>query len=206
MDNSALKYLLHGWQYNGTLLMQGGQPITPQSGIDSNGNGDAAGDRAIFNPNGTADIGSSTNFVCRNASTGATSVVTAVASCTGGNANIVGYVAINSAARYIAAREGSLTDVGRNSVTSPGLHVWNMSIFKNTKATERVNIQFRAEAYNVFNHRNFTLTSGSAFNTAASNANALSTSYASVSSASFLNAKQFNGGSRSLELGLKVIF
>lgn len=203
---SALKYLLHGWQYNGTLLMQGGQPITVQSGVDSNGNGDAAGDRAIFNSAGTADIGSSTSFVCRNAGTGATSITTTTGACAGGNANIVGYVAVNPAARYILAREGSVTNVGRNTFTSPGFQTWNMSIFKNTKITERFGLQFRAEAFNVFNHRNFTLTSGTAFNTLASNANALSTQYAVVTTPNFLNPKAFNGGARFMQLGLKLTF
>jgi outer membrane receptor protein involved in Fe transport len=204
--NNVTRYFLNGWQYNGTVLMQGGQPVTLQSGIDANGNGDSAGDRALFNPAGTADIGSTTNFVCLNPGTGVTSITASTGACAGGNANIIGYVAANSAARYVAAREGTLTNIGRNTFTSPGLHVWNMSIFKNTSITERFRLQFRAEAFNVFNHRNFTLTSGSAFNTLGSNANALSTSYAVVTTPNFLNQKQFNGGSRFMQLGLKLIF
>ena len=34
----------------------------------------------------------------------------------------------------------------------PGISNWNMSLFKNIRFTERVNLQFRAEAYNIFNH------------------------------------------------------
>jgi len=37
----------------------------------------------------------------------------------------------------------------------PGISNWNMSLFKNIKCAERVNLQFRAEAYNVFNHTQF---------------------------------------------------
>jgi hypothetical protein len=37
----------------------------------------------------------------------------------------------------------------------PGLGNFNMSMFKNFKVGERWNIQFRAEAYNVFNHAQF---------------------------------------------------
>jgi hypothetical protein len=33
----------------------------------------------------------------------------------------------------------------------------NASLLKNTKLTERVNLQFRAEAFNLFNHPNFNL-------------------------------------------------
>jgi hypothetical protein len=32
-----------------------------------------------------------------------------------------------------------------------------MSLLKNTSLTERVNLQFRAEAFNLFNHPNFNL-------------------------------------------------
>jgi hypothetical protein len=40
------------------------------------------------------------------------------------------------------------------SVRGPGLQRWDLSLFKNTKITERVTTQFRAEAFNVFNHTN----------------------------------------------------
>jgi hypothetical protein len=39
-------------------------------------------------------------------------------------------------------------------VRGPGLQRWDISLFKNTKINERVNTQFRAEAFNVFNHTN----------------------------------------------------
>ena len=34
---------MNGWQYSGSWIWQTGQPVTVQSGVDSNGNGDAAG-------------------------------------------------------------------------------------------------------------------------------------------------------------------
>jgi len=39
-------------------------------------------------------------------------------------------------------------------VRGPGLQRWDISLFKNTKINERVNTQFRAEAFNVSNHTN----------------------------------------------------
>jgi hypothetical protein len=43
----------------------------------------------------------------------------------------------------------------RGSVRGPGLQRWDLSLFKNTKIREGVSLQFRAEAFNIFNHTNF---------------------------------------------------
>jgi hypothetical protein len=42
-----------------------------------------------------------------------------------------------------------------NVIKGPGRHNWDLSLFKNIKATEKVNVQFRAEAFNVWNHASF---------------------------------------------------
>jgi hypothetical protein len=45
--------------------------------------------------------------------------------------------------------------VGRNSLTGPGISNLDFSLFKNLPITERQNLQFRAEFFNLFNHPNF---------------------------------------------------
>jgi hypothetical protein len=45
-------------------------------------------------------------------------------------------------------------DAAAGDVRGPGLQRWDLSLFKNTKITERVTTQFRAETFNVFNHTN----------------------------------------------------
>jgi len=45
----------------------------------------------------------------------------------------------------------------RGSIRGPGLQRWDISLFKNTKVREGINVQFRAEAFNIFNHTNFDL-------------------------------------------------
>ena len=55
--------------------------------------------------------------------------------------------------------------MGRNSVLGPSFVNTDLSLIKNTKITERVNLQFRSDACDVFNHPNFgnpNLTVGSA--------------------------------------------
>lgn len=41
-------------------------------------------------------------------------------------------------------------------IAGPGQQVWNLSLFKNFTLPEKAKMQFRAEAFNVFNHTNFT--------------------------------------------------
>ncbi len=46
-------------------------------------------------------------------------------------------------------------DAGRNILTGPGFADVDLSIAKDTKIKERVSLQFRTEAFNLFNHPNF---------------------------------------------------
>jgi len=231
-DHAFVKALAHGWEWGGTYLAESGQPVTPLSGVDSNANGDSAGDRTIINPGGASGVGTSVNAVCNAGPGGATSIVgidpgTAPGSVKGAwqcgsedDANIVGYVVapatigadsgpINTNARFIQAGVGALANAGRDTVSTPGLNIWNMSLLKTTRLSERFSLQFRAETYNTFNHRNFSIglptNNGTIDQT--TNANPLSAGYIFVTSGSlFLNNHQFNGGSRTMQLGLKLIW
>jgi outer membrane receptor protein involved in Fe transport len=49
---------------------------------------------------------------------------------------------------------------GRNRFSGPGTNNWNAVVAKNTKITERVNLQFRAEAFNLFNRTAFDMPDG----------------------------------------------
>ena len=46
----------------------------------------------------------------------------------------------------------SLGNVGRNTLRGPGINNWDVSLFKNTRINEKVNVQLRFETFNVFNH------------------------------------------------------
>jgi hypothetical protein len=44
---------------------------------------------------------------------------------------------------------------GRDSLRGPSFKEFNFAVFKNTAITERVNMQFRADFFNLPNHPNF---------------------------------------------------
>ena len=46
-------------------------------------------------------------------------------------------------------------NLGRNALTGPDFVNTDFSVLKDTKITERFNLQFRAEMFDVFNHPNF---------------------------------------------------
>jgi len=216
-EHAFLRTLAHGWQWSGSYLAESGQPVTPLSDTDANANGDAAGDRTIFNPNGFGDTGTIVDAVCNSGPGGATSVVAPQASgayfCNAAHdgvddAHLVGYVAENPKARFVQAQFGALATAGRNTVTTPGINVWNMSIYKNTRINERFSLQFRAETYNTFNHRNFSigLPTNNGSLDQANNPNPFAASYVNVDDPNFLNSRQFNGGSRTMQLGLRLVW
>ena len=61
---------------------------------------------------------------------------------------------------FIAPPAGSLGIVGRNSFVGPGFEDVDLALFKNTKITERMNVQFRADAFDILNHPNYGQPSG----------------------------------------------
>jgi hypothetical protein len=54
----------------------------------------------------------------------------------------------------IAAGLGQLGDVGRNSLRAPGAVNCDLSIVRYFQLHERLNLEFRAEAFNIINHWN----------------------------------------------------
>jgi hypothetical protein len=52
---------------------------------------------------------------------------------------------------------GDFGNLGRDQIYGPGFWNADFSVTKNTKLTETVSLQFRAELFNIFNHPNFAL-------------------------------------------------
>jgi hypothetical protein len=84
-------------------------------------------------------------------------------------------------------------NLGRNTFVGPGDWVADMSLLKNFRVTERVNLQFRSEFFNIFNHTNFVLA------TAGGGANNRVTASNFGQAGGTLN-------SRNIQFGLKLTF
>jgi len=131
-DDGWVSTLLSGWETYGIVTLQSGRPFTVAllSEIDNSGTGRSIlGFGANDRPNvvGNPDLSNPTTLQWFNT------------------------------AAFAFPAPGTFGNAGRNILDGPGFQNVNVSLMKNTKLTERVNLQFRAEAFNLFNHPNFNL-------------------------------------------------
>jgi hypothetical protein len=140
--NWLLKNVVGNWNIAGTYTYQSPEYATVQSGVDSNLNGDSAGDRAIINTAGNAKVGS-----------GVTGYNAAGQVSTG--SDIVAYVANNPNARYVVAGAGALSNGGRNTFPLAPTNDWDFALTKRFNLTERFRFDITAQAFNLFNHPQF---------------------------------------------------
>jgi len=149
--NPFLRMVLGGFQVNGIFQIQSGQPITVRSGRDSNLNFDAAGDRAIFNPNGDPNI-SSGIFAVNSAGT---RIVDENGDDVLDDPSTVAYVALNPNAGYISTGFLARSTAGRNTLRTRGFNQTDAVLLKNTRFGNdgRFNFQIGAEIFDLFNQR-----------------------------------------------------
>jgi hypothetical protein len=152
--NALVRNTLGNWEIAPIYTYQSGQWVTAQSGIDTNLNGDAAGDRTILNPNGVPGTGSDVIPLCTSAVAVCPATVTA-ANAKGKGVGVVGYLATNPNAQYILAGYGALATVGRNTLQLNPINDVDMSVVKRITITERFRVEFRASASNLLNHAQY---------------------------------------------------
>jgi len=151
-SNAFLRNTVGGWEVAPIYTYQSGQWVTAQSGIDSNLNGDSAGDRTILNSSGVPGTGSGVIPLCTSAVAVCPATVdSALANPTG----VVGYVATNPTAQYIEAGYGALADVGRNTLQLKPINDVDLTALKRFSINERFKIEIRGSATNVFNHAQY---------------------------------------------------
>ena len=144
-DNWVMKNIVGNWSFSPVYTYESPQWATVQSAVDSNLNGDSAGDRAVLNPTGVAGTGSGV------------SPLLSTNSCAAGDnaclaAHTVAYVADNPNAQYIVAGPGALANIGRNTLATRPTNDFSLSTYKDVNITERVKFRLGAQFANLFNH------------------------------------------------------
>ncbi|PYU33737.1 MAG: TonB-dependent receptor [Acidobacteria bacterium] len=123
--------LIGGWQWNGIVTAQSGFPLTPQVGSNTSGSGDTDNPDV---PNYNAAFSGPV---------------------------ILGVDGFKQSGKYfnpLAYTQptlGTFGNVQRGSLTGPRLVDFDTSLFKKFTINERWSLQFRTEAFNIFNHVNF---------------------------------------------------
>ncbi|MDQ2774271.1 MAG: TonB-dependent receptor [Acidobacteriota bacterium] len=120
--------ILSGWTMNSIVTLQGGFPFTPQLSYNPSDNGDTRNPvRPFVNPSFTGPVilGSPNQWF-----------------------NPTAFLAPPNGSGFY----GSL---GRDTLIGPGLATWDFSLLKDTPIRESMNLQFRAELFNLLNKSNF---------------------------------------------------
>ena len=120
--------VLSGWTVSSIVTVQSGFPFTPQLSYNPSNNGDTRNPvRPFLNPNFTGPVvlGNPNQWFNPNA-----------------------FIAPPSASGFYG-------NVGRDTYIGPGLATWDFSVLKNTRIRESLNLQFRAEIFNLLNRANF---------------------------------------------------
>ena len=123
--------LASGWSVNSIVTLQGGFPFTPQLSYNPSNNGDTRNPvRPFVNPafTGPVILGNPTQWFNPNAFL---------------------------APANTPANGGFYGNLGRNTLIGPGLATWDFSVLKAIHIREQLNLQFRAELFNLLNRANF---------------------------------------------------
>ena len=204
--NGLLNQVLGGWQFTGIFDYQSGEPYTIQSG-ELTANNTHQSSALLVGPMNQGSLKYVANG-CGSGTAGVCPVLYQVGglitnpadphfNCT----NVTGtqtYFCIP-----LPGQQGS----GRN--TAQGPHFWNLDsgLFKNFKVSERFNVQFRAEAFNVLNHPNFENPRNATVGSPTITSNVFGETCCSTSAvASSANVNALGEPNRILQLGLKVNF
>jgi hypothetical protein len=119
-------WLIANWQLSGIQTLQSGLPFTPQLSYNPSNDGDTRNPvRPSLNPNFTGQV-------------------------IQGGPNRY----FNPSA-FLPPLPGTYGNVERNGLHGPGLVETDLSLTKKFSFSERWNMQFRSEFFNVFNHTNF---------------------------------------------------
>jgi carboxypeptidase family protein len=129
------KRLTQGWQLNAIVTAQSGRPVPIVNSDDTSGTGFPTPSNFHQRP----DVVPGINPINSNWESAP---------------DTIGYL---NASAFADPAVGTFGNLGRNEIYGP--HFWNVdfAVSKNTQLFERINLQLRAEFFNIFNHPNFAL-------------------------------------------------
>ena len=173
--------LLGGWEYSGIINYQSGSPFNVVSSVDNAGVANGT-----FGSTSYPDVIGDPNSGIPNAPPG-----------TG-----FGPFQYNPAV-FVEPRGLTFGNVGRNRLTNPHTTNFDMALFKRFPIHESIGLEFRAEAFNIFNHTQFGYLGGSSGS--AGGVSAISSFTNTLGADGFLQPNAAHNA-RILQLGLKLIF
>jgi hypothetical protein len=206
--------LLEGWELNSIVSLYSAQPWGPMdTSTDVSGTGESAAAATgierwdfVGNPHdfksGPTPIPffapGSTPAVCNNAAN-TPDLQTSL--------NTFGCFAKGNSA-MIPPVIGTFGTMGRNLFRDSGFRNWDFSVVKNWKVTERFDVQFRAEFFNILNHPNFANPFGGQNGYAHNDPSSPSTFGCGCATPDGAAANPVigSGGSRATQFGLKLLF
>jgi hypothetical protein len=195
------KNLLGNWKIAPIYTYESPEFFTVLSGVNSNLNGDSGViSRTIHNANGVKHTGTGSTPVY---DLGRSSLCTSPA--TTCPANLVAYQANSATAEYVQAGLGTLPTTGRNSEAIRPIDNLDATATKRFTFTERYNLEFSAQAFNVLNHAQY-------IPGAIDNVNDVSvtgsSTYQTVTSGALFNkpGTAFLANARTMQLSLKLDF
>jgi Carboxypeptidase regulatory-like domain len=130
--------MLDGWEISGVTILQSGTPFTV---INSAGN---TGISLTDNAGVSSGLGIAASYP---------DVVSGLRS-PGSNPLSFGPL-IGNPSQFVAPRGLTFGDAGRNFLNNPGRVNFDLALLKHFKVWESGQVEFRAEAFNVFNHTQF---------------------------------------------------
>jgi hypothetical protein len=197
--NWLKKNVVGNWTFSPVYTYETGEWVTVQAQRDANLNVDSAGDRAILNPSGVKGTGTD---------------VTALTAASGPNTGlVVAYLANDPNAQYIRTGLGGLSNLGRNTLQSPGTNNFDLGIYKDLNITERMKFRLGAQFGNIINHPQYIPGSNPGFGLGVNDVNgftSVGTSYKSFitpGKATFNDPKSvFASNARTIALTAKFSF
>ena len=222
----VLKYLLGDFEFAPVYTFQSGQYTTPQSGVDSNLNGDSAADRTFVNPQGNPGTATTVVPLLNNAvcATGTASggvlngTNTLATSCA---ANTIGYTAgmivtnpgaapvftPNPNAQYVQGGLGTLPTASRNTFPVGRIDNLDLTAVKRFAFHERYKLDIQLQAFNVLNHSQYLPGSLNTVNSVSSTGSGAS-NFVTVSSGGLFGNRNadFSNNARMMQLAAKFAF